>query len=80
MATEHSQHKTSISDEDHLSSLDRRGKGGVRACKLLVVALEVVVGCEGDALALGEFNLLGTVSEETRADLRSPILRDYKFS
>ena len=69
VAAEHGEHQTSVGDEDGLSGLHRRGKSGVRARELLVVALEVVVGSEGDVLALGELDLFGAVSEKAGADL-----------
>ena len=65
MATEHSQDQTSIGNEDGLASLNRRCKGGVGTGELFVAALEVVVGSEGDALALFELDFLGAVGEET---------------
>ncbi len=74
VATKHSQYQTSISNKDGLASLDRCCKLGVRAGKLLAATLEVVIGSEGNALALYELNLLGTIGEETSTDLGSPII------
>ena len=70
MAAEHGKHEAAVGDEDGLPRPHGRGEARVRARQLLAVALEVVIGREGDVLPLLQRDLLGVVGEESGAYLR----------
>mmetsp|Transcript_2739 Transcript_2739/g.6542 ORF Transcript_2739/g.6542 Transcript_2739/m.6542 type:complete len:522 (-) Transcript_2739:100-1665(-) len=64
------QDQGSIGNQDGLSRRDRSGQFAVRAGKLGVVTLELVVGSEDESLSLYEFNLLA-LGKETGSDFGS---------
>ena len=59
----------SVGDEDLLAGVDGLGEGGVGAGKLLGITLESVISGKSQGLALDEGDGLGTIGEETGADL-----------
>ena len=59
----------SIGNENLLAGVDGHGEGGVGAGKLLGITLESVVSGESQSLTLDEGDGLGTIGEETGADL-----------
>ena len=71
VAGEDLQDQRSVGNQDLLSRVDRSGKFTVGAGKLGVVSQERVVGGEDKSLSLGQFDLLGSVGEETGSDFRS---------
>ena len=71
VAGEDGKDKRSIGNEDLLAGVDRLGEGGVGAGELLGIALEGIISGEGQSLSLDKGDGLGTIGEETRADLGS---------